>query len=376
MGGWDQVRARLIGEGEHAPMMVFFETCVDSIRTLPIMQHDKDRVEDIDTTQEDHCFCAGTLVQTIRGLIPIEKLSQTGVVLSNDGYERYRSARLVKKNAKIVKLTFSNGTVIKCTPDHKFMVSTDEMSYAIDLLGKEIKCNHQTLVKRYKNIMAFAITCVGNTFKEKVLDCTKKYGKPIKEKYQSAFIYTTEIMTDRITNYQILNCLHLKTTLAESMGNRPVLMEKKEFIRQSKRPDNGMEVKKERSGTQSIITKFLEKIMLKRFLQYASIAEKNILYVLSKLSKVNIAVITANPVHCVSVERLREKEDVYCITVPNTGLFVIEGGLIVANCVDEIRYACMSRPYVRDVEKKKDPKFWEQKTLEELWNEKSRDKRI
>jgi hypothetical protein len=54
MGGWDQVRARLIGEEEHAPMMVFFNNCTDAIRTLPIMQHDKDRIEDIDTDQEDH----------------------------------------------------------------------------------------------------------------------------------------------------------------------------------------------------------------------------------------------------------------------------------------------------------------------------------
>ena len=54
IGGWDQVRSRLIGEGEYSPMLVVFSNCIDTIRTLPVMQHDKDRVEDIDTTQEDH----------------------------------------------------------------------------------------------------------------------------------------------------------------------------------------------------------------------------------------------------------------------------------------------------------------------------------
>ena len=35
-------------------MMYFFKDCIDSIRTLPVLTHDKLRMEDIDTTQEDH----------------------------------------------------------------------------------------------------------------------------------------------------------------------------------------------------------------------------------------------------------------------------------------------------------------------------------
>jgi hypothetical protein len=53
MGGWDQVRARLIGDGER-PMIYFFHTCYDSIRTLPALQHDLVKAEDVDTESEDH----------------------------------------------------------------------------------------------------------------------------------------------------------------------------------------------------------------------------------------------------------------------------------------------------------------------------------
>ncbi len=53
MGGWDQVRARLQGDGER-PMIYFFSTCTDSIRTLPALQHDADKPEDVDTESEDH----------------------------------------------------------------------------------------------------------------------------------------------------------------------------------------------------------------------------------------------------------------------------------------------------------------------------------
>jgi hypothetical protein len=59
MGGWDQVRSRLVGEdfGEpmgHRPMLYFFSTCEDSIRTIPALQHDPNRLEDIDSKMEDH----------------------------------------------------------------------------------------------------------------------------------------------------------------------------------------------------------------------------------------------------------------------------------------------------------------------------------
>lgn len=54
MGGWDQVRSRLIGDGDGRPMLYVFSTCTEIIRTLPALQHDPDRPEDVDSTGEDH----------------------------------------------------------------------------------------------------------------------------------------------------------------------------------------------------------------------------------------------------------------------------------------------------------------------------------
>jgi hypothetical protein len=55
MGGWDQLRSRLVGDDDGRPMALFFSTARDLIRTLPAMQHDDARPEDIDTDAEDHC---------------------------------------------------------------------------------------------------------------------------------------------------------------------------------------------------------------------------------------------------------------------------------------------------------------------------------
>jgi len=53
-GGWDMVRQRLIGDTPDTPMIMFAHTCLDTIRTLPAMQHDEKHPEDLDTDSEDH----------------------------------------------------------------------------------------------------------------------------------------------------------------------------------------------------------------------------------------------------------------------------------------------------------------------------------
>ncbi len=54
MGGWDQMRGRLIGDNDGRPMVVCFSTCIDSIRTIPALQHDPLKPEDLDSDMEDH----------------------------------------------------------------------------------------------------------------------------------------------------------------------------------------------------------------------------------------------------------------------------------------------------------------------------------
>lgn len=53
MSGWMAVHSRLKGNGEH-PMLFVFSTCSALIKTLPTLQHDQDRPEDLDTTMIDH----------------------------------------------------------------------------------------------------------------------------------------------------------------------------------------------------------------------------------------------------------------------------------------------------------------------------------
>lgn len=56
--GWDQLRARLKGDADSdhggEPLIYFFETCTEIIRTLPVLQHDDSKPEDVNSDMEDH----------------------------------------------------------------------------------------------------------------------------------------------------------------------------------------------------------------------------------------------------------------------------------------------------------------------------------
>ena len=57
MAGLQQIHSRLVGEAGR-PLWFVFDTCRDIIRTLPVMQHDANKPEDMDTDLEDHAVDA------------------------------------------------------------------------------------------------------------------------------------------------------------------------------------------------------------------------------------------------------------------------------------------------------------------------------
>ena len=87
--GWAELRSRLKGK-EGIPMIYFFDTCKDIIRTLPHLQHDRHKIEDVDTDNEDHAADAlryGCMARPwIRGIEkqPRQKWKAMGAVQDNE----------------------------------------------------------------------------------------------------------------------------------------------------------------------------------------------------------------------------------------------------------------------------------------------------
>lgn len=84
----------------------------------------------------DHCLHPDTRVHTDRGLIPIRELVGTeGRVLTLGGrWADYRNCRLTARSQRVVRVTFSDGSSVICTPDHRFMTPNGWVQ-AVDLRG-------------------------------------------------------------------------------------------------------------------------------------------------------------------------------------------------------------------------------------------------
>ena len=68
-----QMRARLVGNDDGHAMMVLFSTCVDSIRTIPFLQHDPDRLEDVMTDSEDQAATMRRYACMSRPWVPVKR---------------------------------------------------------------------------------------------------------------------------------------------------------------------------------------------------------------------------------------------------------------------------------------------------------------
>lgn len=103
--GAEALRQRLVGV-DGRPMLYFFDCCEDTIRTLPVLQHDDKDVEDVDTEAEDHAYDETRYAAMSRPWIPhraapagngLPKLPSQMTI--NELVERQRAKRLQKETS-------------------------------------------------------------------------------------------------------------------------------------------------------------------------------------------------------------------------------------------------------------------------------------
>lgn len=73
IAGWMQMHYRFAFDKNGKAMMYFFNTCKNTIRTLPLMMYDEHKPEDLDTTLEDHIADAIRYFCMSRPISPIKE---------------------------------------------------------------------------------------------------------------------------------------------------------------------------------------------------------------------------------------------------------------------------------------------------------------
>lgn len=392
MGGWDQLRSRLIGDADGRPMIVFFDTCTHGIRTIPALQHDSAKPEDVDTEAEDHCFSGDTLVSTEKGVYSLANLVGThGKVRSSDGaWHDYRSARLVKRGQPIVRLLLSDGSEVRCTPDHKFLTANGWVQ-ACDLTGLEILSLSESGRKSSRaNGSIAAVATISAAAAAFIGWC----GSALSGRSPQATMCTTGTTTRTTTRSPIWNASRCASTLEAAMARHRRSAAALPCPSRASLPPNGMGVLKAARGIGTMC-----KALAVRSMRIARIsadgAEKSSRRAARGFARTLVALLSgalpapttnsgavtsagagsppiatpssgraplsaaqrpagARGLVCRKVEPAG-REDVYCLTVPETGNFALANGAIVANCADTVRYGCMSRPFSRQTPAKQQP---------------------
>jgi hypothetical protein len=206
MGGWDQLRARLVGDADERPMLLMFSTCRDLIRTLPAMQHDSARLEDIDTEAEDHavdeCFVAGTMIATPDGETAIERVRVGDLVLTRLG-PRPVLAVFTTGDRDVIEVKFSNGRALTGTKNHPIwaeghgFVSLNTLRYG-DMTRP---CPRSPLsVRPFRNFWASVTSCAGAIFRRAASACTAWSGRISTAASRAAPTFIIETTTAPITS--------------------------------------------------------------------------------------------------------------------------------------------------------------------------------
>ena len=323
-----------------------------------------------------HCFTGDTLVATSNGPRAIKELvNESGYVNIAQGIStQFVSVRKTRENAEIVRITFDDGSAVRCTPDHKFITSNGPVE-AQNLEGKLCQTNELKLSAiKFKSSTGRNTSSARNTLDTVIQDYIALCGSSITVKFQKAMRFTTKIITELIIKSKTL-----KLCLAQNIANcmltlpRHLLRQQRIYATDAMPLPSGTLLQQGISGIKSNIreskTKFLESVEKTVFsvwsnmnqsgqtesiavsavvphtiehkvgmrLRRTALFVKRLSQAIDSLKKKLVAQnvgMRSKHKKCVSVSPAG-CEDVYCLTVPEHGFFALANGVLVSNCQHE-----------------------------------------
>ena len=334
----------------------------------------------------DHCLHPDTLVCTDRGKLRIADLVGTEgrVRTVGGGWARYLDCRMTATDQPVVRVAFEDGNAVICTPDHRFLtdagwVKAQDMSgvFCYDAVSQSIKlepsCRSRSSRRQFRSIGGFATTCAENIFNAMACAYIGWFGKTSMAGLcllDTPFI--TRMRTDPTTSRPTSNSLLVAVIhrFTKRGTNEDLQMPR------GKPQGTGMEVQRAASGidsttptpkmrcivTRNISVRIAASGMRPKspakigFVQTAAKAKQGgfqawttLTGLVSSAARFFASTVTTRkrPAASHALVRCRSvtdagRSDVYCLRVPSTEAFAVEGGAVVHNCMDAMRYWCVS----------------------------------
>lgn len=372
-------------------MLYLFSTCIDSIRTIPLLQHDADRLEDVD------CWVAGTMVETPDGPRAIETIKAGDLVDTPIGARPVLRSYLSGVGSTIWA-NLSDGSRLQGTPHHKIYIRGKGLVALENIECHDIPRRRNTAwQKRLLNIAAsFTHAMTGGFTTTQTAQFLARVGQAFIAKcglMQGARFLTAGTFTTRTTTTTTMPWTISSAFLQASTGD---CTSENEWVKSRPSLPSGaqqMGESKPFAITLARCTHELRGVHLRApvvaVLLKLDTLQKSIapLSALLKSTRGKFGRIAKSvglsfgpsatrqkksaPVHIVAVGRSDERTNVYNLTVAGAHLFYANGFLssntdMEDHAGDSARYACMSRPYRAQIETKEEPRFLHEATMNEV----------
>jgi len=337
----------------------------------------------------DVCFVANTPVLTGRGWLPIQQVEAQDTIYTRAGYFPVEWAGRTSKSESLVKLIFSNGATLTCTPSHP--IYTHNRGFiAADQLTPEDRCSNiplwESLVKtktiekqsfltklRFtdtrNHLEHIFETILAGFIKTKKSCFTGLFGSSIMAQFHQPILCTTKTKIHLITALKIFSAFLLNSTLANTNIRCLRKLLGSIWTKYALRQQSGIKVQPAKNGIKNtplnlpldstkksrLCAQFAQSptlrqlsLLLSRFAQIPAILKSG--GFLKKTMKLG-SVIGARPnlaatntlnkdsvVGLVTREILTQKEPVYNIKVNGPLHEYYANGILVHNC-DSVLYA-------------------------------------
>lgn len=318
------------------PQMWFNEDTTEPGRLALGFYHEKkDQQRDVGLGP-DHdwsCLAGSTKILTRYGACQIMSLPNQGDILTPCGWKRYENPRVTRTAAPLVEVRFTDGHSVKCTPDHLFLTASG-WRYAESLApGLPIRSS-LTHSHSISTAACIAYGLVTNILVGAAKSFTETYGQRLSALYQTVTTFITAITIRSTTPWTIWSACPQARTYP-TIGCAPRGASSAGSI-SPRQPD-----RKRLSGTLLRLVGFgidgtPNALRVGRSgsasRNDALSAERHSRRLLEKAGTPRFtAVKPAKWLRIESVKKLSERQDVWCLTVPETGCFSLENGAVVHN---------------------------------------------
>ena len=367
-------RNRLIGslERKESPGIFWFNTCLNSIRTIPTLPRDKKNPDDVDSLSEDHCLEENTIIHTLEyGDVPIKDLvGKTGHCMTAGGYYTpFYNCKCYFEDDELFELTLDDGRSVIATKDHKILTNN---GYKELQEWKSLKYRKQNKVLTMK--CSTSADIISNTSENVYI---LQYGDTIMGKSQKGMLYTILTETSRTIKSKICNFFRQEAHTQRNTGNKAIWKTLSSHLNAEKPQNNGIILKEVKNGTNSIMRDLrknyinlthinvmcVEKSLSQQTQQQNIVAPITLnlqeleaeltIYKSNALSaglsfgltnillKKPVPTLVEKPCSVKSVKLIGRGKS-YCLTTMGTHNIVVNDGIIVSNCLDTALYFCLS----------------------------------